>query len=44
MNFEKITILTEELIIAKADVDFDTSLEKREHVDYLERQVIELMK
>ena len=44
MNWNKITILTEELIIAKADVDFDTSLEKREHVDYLERQVIELMK
>lgn len=44
MNFEKITILTEELIIAKADVDFDTSLEKREHVDYLERQIVDLMK
>ena len=44
MNWNKITILTEELIIAKADVDFDTSLEKREHVDNLERQIIELMK
>ena len=39
-----ITILTEEIIISKADIDFDTSLEKREHVDYLERQIIDLMK
>ena len=44
MNFLKITILTEELIISKADVDFDTSLEKREHVDNLEREIIDLMK
>ena len=44
MNFEKITILTEELIIAKADVDYDTSLEKREYVDSLEKKIIDLMK
>ena len=44
MNLEKITILTEELIISKADVDFDTSLEKREYVDSLERQIIDLLR
>lgn len=44
MNFEMITILTEELIISKADVDFDTNLEKREYVDSLERQVIDLLR
>ena len=41
---EMITILTEELIIAKADIDFDTSLEKREHVDNLEREIIDLLR
>ena len=41
---EMITILTEELIISKADVDFDTSLEKREYVDSLEREIIDLLR
>lgn len=41
---QMITVLTEELIISKADVDFDTSLEKREHVDSLEREIIDLLK
>ena len=41
---QMITILTEELIISKADVDFDTNLEKREHVDSLEREIIDLLK
>lgn len=44
MNFEMITILTEELIISKADVDFDTDLEKREHVEKLEKYLIDLLK
>ena len=43
-NFYKVRVLTEELIISKADVDFDTSLEKREYVDDLERQIIDLLK
>ena len=41
---QMITILTEELIISKADVDFDTNLEKREQVDSLEREIIDLLK
>lgn len=44
MNLEKITILTEELIISKADVDFDTNLDKREYVEKLEKAVLELLK
>uniref|UniRef100_A0AAT9J7L8 ORF29 n=1 Tax=Nitrosopumilaceae spindle-shaped virus TaxID=3065433 RepID=A0AAT9J7L8_9VIRU len=44
LDFNKIAILTEELIISKADVDFDTCLEKREHVDSLEKQVIDLLR
>lgn len=44
MNLEKITILTEELIISKADVDFDTNPDKRERVERLEKQVIDLLK
>ena len=44
MNFEKINNITYSLIIAKADIDYDTSLEKREHVDKLEKHLIELLK
>lgn len=40
----KIKVLTEELIIAKADIDFDTNPEKREHVEELERLVLEAMR
>ena len=39
----KIKVLTEELIIAKADIDFDTNPEKREYVEKLENLVLEAM-
>ena len=37
-------ILTEELIIAKADIDFDTNLSKREYVAGLESKILELLR
>lgn len=40
----KIKILTEELIIAKADIDFDTNPDKREHAQRLEQLILEAMK
>jgi len=40
----KIKVLTEELIIAKADIDFDTNIEKREHVEKLENLIREVMR
>jgi hypothetical protein len=40
----KIKVLTEELIIAKADIDFDTNIEKREHVSKLENLIREAMR
>ena len=40
----KIKVLTEELIIAKADIDYETNIEKREHVDNLEKLVLETLK
>ena len=40
----KIKVLTEELIIAKADIDFDTNIEKREHVEKLELLIREAMR
>lgn len=40
----KIKVLTEELIIAKADIDFDTNPDKREHVERLEKLVLEAMR
>ena len=44
MNFEKISNITYSIIIAKADIDFNTDLAKREHVDKLEKYLIELLK
>ena len=40
----KIRVLTEELIITKADIDFDTNIEKREYAQSLEDKIKELMK
>lgn len=40
----KIKVLTEELIISKADVDFDTNVEKREHAERLENMIVEAMR
>ena len=40
----KIKVLTEELIIAKADIDFDTNVEKRAHVEKLEKLILEAMR
>ena len=44
MNLEKISSITYDLIIAKADIDFNTDLDKREHADKLEKEIIEMMK
>lgn len=44
MNIYKIKVITEELIIAKADIDYETNLEKREHVEYLENKLREELK
>ena len=48
MNFgmfqSTIEILTEELIIAKADADFDPSLEKHEYIATLYRKIEEALK
>lgn len=41
---QQIEIITEELIISKADVDFDTNLDKRAHCEALEYQLKELLK
>lgn len=44
MNTHKIKVITEELIISKADVDFNTNVEKREYVEYLEKRLMELLR
>lgn len=44
MNLDKISSITYDLIIAKADVDYETSLDKREHVEKLEKRLLELLK
>lgn len=44
MNHHKIKVITEEMIIAKADIDYETNLEKREHVERLENELKELLK
>ena len=44
MNFEKISSITYDLIIAKADIDFGTDLEKREHAEKLEKIIIDMLK
>jgi len=41
---EKIQSLTWDLICIKADIDFETSPDKREHAQKLEQAVQELMK
>ena len=41
---EKLDILTREIIIAKADADFDPDLSKHEYVDSLQSQITELLK
>lgn len=42
--YEKIESLTFELMIAKADIDFDTNVEKREYAQKLENKIKELMR
>ena len=44
MNFAKISSITYDIIIAKADIDFNTDLEKREHAEKLEKEIIEMLK
>jgi len=44
MNFEKIEIITEELIIAKADADHSPTLEKHEYIETLYRKLNEVMR
>lgn len=44
MNLDKISSITYDLIIAKADVDYETNPDKREHVEKLEKKLIELLK
>ena len=44
MNLKKISSITYDLIIAKADIDFNTDLEKREHAEKLEKEIIDLLK
>lgn len=44
MNLELISNITHSLICAKADVDFETSLDKREHVEKLEKALLDLLK
>lgn len=41
---EKITILTEELIKAKADLDFETDVEKWDYIATLESKILEELK
>lgn len=40
----KIKVLTEELIISKADIDYETNIEKREHTARLEKMILEAMR
>lgn len=44
MNHYKIKIITEELIITKADIDFSTDPDKRERVEVLEKKLMEELK
>ena len=41
---DKVEIITIELIKAKADVDFETNPEKREYVEKLEAQLMEILR
>lgn len=42
--YEKISSLTYDIMIAKADIDFQTNVEKREYAEKLEKKIVELMK
>ena len=42
-NFYKVKVLTEELIISKADIDFNTDIEKRAYAEKLENEVKRLL-
>lgn len=41
---QQIEIITEELIISKADVDYSTDPDKRQHCEILESQLRELLR
>lgn len=41
---ELIKSITWEIIISKADIDFQTDIDKREHADKLEKIIKELMR
>ena len=42
--YKKIDSLTYDLMIAKADIDFNTNIEKREHAQRLENEVKRLLR
>ncbi|HSG84268.1 MAG TPA: hypothetical protein VLA08_06910 [Nitrosopumilus sp.] len=42
--YDKIESLTWDIICAKADVDFETDISKREFVDKLEKELLELLR
>ena len=44
MNLNLISSLTHSLICAKADVDYETNPDKREHVEKLEHALLDLLK
>ena len=44
INLKKIDSLTYDLMIAKADIDFNTNIEKREYAARLEDKIKELLK
>lgn len=44
MNFEKISSITYDLMIAKADIDFKTDIDKREYAASLESKIREMLK
>tara|TARA_B110000285_G_C14912258_1_gene508514 strand:+ start:92 stop:232 length:141 start_codon:yes stop_codon:yes gene_type:complete len=42
--YDNINSITHSIICAKADIDFTTDIDKREHVDKLEKKLLELLK
>lgn len=42
--FQWIEMITEELIIAKADADQDPTLEKHEYIEDLKKRILEAMR
>ena len=44
MNTHKIKVITEELIISKADIDFETNPDKRERIEMLEKKIMDELK